>query len=195
MAILLAFVSAILDLSQILERGAHNADIGADLDEVAPLIILRELGYAVSVGIRLLFFWSFVAEPPRGELPLLPFPDERRPNFISLDSDKTIHSGSWKRWGIIGIIMKWSLLLVVIAIPILQAIWRLAVGFMNFGPVYNTEATLEIVVAALFILKLLANIWLSPLMPRWRTFRDYFPIIFALLINVGLGVGNVLCCG
>ena len=81
-----------------------------------------------------------------------------------------------------------------IAITVLQAIWRIAPHLRRFGTVYNIEATLQIVVSSLYILKLFANAYLSPLMPRWKTVRDYSPVILALLISLGLGIGNILCC-
>lgn len=190
----LAFIAAILDLGQILRRGSVNTSRGYGLASVEPLIVARELSLAASIGIRFLFFWQFVSEPPRGELSPLPIPDDRRPNFITLDSESTIHGGSWAKWGFLGFLLKWSLLLLSVAIPILEAIWRLAAAFTRFGPVYNVEATLQITVSALFVLKLLANTWLTPLTPRWRTIRDYSPIFLALLISLGLGIGNILCC-
>lgn len=190
----LAFLAAIFDLSQILRRGVSETARGDGLDTVAPLIVARELGFAFSIGTRFLFFWMFVAEPPRGELPPLPIPDDRRPNFITLYSNDRLHSGSWTRWGFLGTLLKWGLLIMTIAVPVLQAIWRIATEFTKFGPVYNVEGSLQIVLSSLFIIKILANIWLTTLTPWYTVFRDYSPVIFALGISLGLGIGNLLCC-
>ena len=168
---------------------SHN--LGAS--SVRVLLILRELGFALSFGFRFFFFWVFVSEPPRGELPFLPLPDDRRANFISLDSESNLHSGSWKRWSYLGFVLKWGLLLMTIAVPVLQGLWRLVDSLNKFGPVYYTEGGIEIVLSAVFILKLLANTFMSPLTPRWKTLRDYLPPILALGIGMGVGIGNILC--
>ena len=167
-------------------QGIHNS--------LNALTVLRELSFSASIGLRFLFFWIFVAEPPRGELPPLPIPDDRRPNFITLDSDAILHSAHWSRWSVLGLILKWSLLAMTIAIVVLQAVWRIAPDLRRFGTVYNIDGTLQIVVSSLYILKLLANAYLSPMTPRWKTMRDYSPVILALAISMGLGIGNILCC-
>ena len=161
---------------------------------LSALTVLRELSFAASIGLRFLFFWIFVSEPPRGELPPLPIPDERPLNFITLDSDAFLHSAHWSRWSIPGFLLKWSLLAMTIAITVLQAIWRIAPHLRRYGPVYNIDGTLQIVVSSLYILKLLANTYLSPLTPRWKTLRDYSPMFLSLAISMGLGIGNILCC-
>lgn len=194
MSIVIAFVASIFDLSQLIRRGSYNTQNHLGFSSVKTLISLREVGFALSVTLRYLFFWSFIKEPPRGELPLLPLPDNRRPNFISLESDSTIHSGSWKKWSALGVILNWGLLLGTVAILVLQILWRLVTPFMNGGAVYLTESGLEIILSATFVLKLLANAYLSPLTPRWKTVRDYSPAIVALMINAGVGAGNIFCC-
>jgi sulfur relay (sulfurtransferase) DsrC/TusE family protein len=166
----------------------------AGVHHLNTLTFLRELSFAASIGLRFLFFWIFVSEPPRGELPPLPIPDDRRLNFITLDSDSVFHSAHWSRWSIPGFLLKWSLLAMTIGITVLQAIWRIVPYLRRYGTVYNIDGTLQIVVSSLYILKLLANTYMSPLTPRWKTLRDYSPIILALAISMGLGIGNILCC-
>ena len=144
--------------------------------------------------VRFLFFWGFVSEPPRGELPFVPVPDNRRPNFISLDSEEILHSGNWARMKLLGIFTKWALLLVVISVAVLQALWRLVNTFRMIGPVYLTESGIEIGLSAAFIAKIVLNMFLSPLRPRWHTLRDYSPVILSLLIGMGIAIGNILCC-
>jgi hypothetical protein len=189
---LLAFTAAIFDLSQILAQVRPNADKGAVPRpvSVSGLIITREIGHALSFGFRFIFFWTFVARRPRGEPPPIP-PEDRDKEYNPREHS---HSASWQRWGILGITLKWVLLVASISIPILQIVWRDVPGLNQFGGVYTAEATLEIVVSALFILKLLLNVSLSPLTPRWRSLRSYAAPLLALLISSGLGIGNLIYC-
>ncbi|KAL5495471.1 hypothetical protein ACEPAI_934 [Sanghuangporus weigelae] len=192
-SIFLAFVAGIFDLSQIFRRGYRNMTYDLEISSVEVLIILREITHALSFGMRYLFFWAFVAEPPRGELPFVPMQDDRRPNFISLSSDSVLHSGDWARLKLIGIFLKWALLLLVVAVLTLQILWRLVNAFQDFGPVYVTDAGIEIGLSVAFILKLVINAFISPLAPRWHTLRDYSPVILALLFGMGVAIGNLLC--
>ena len=193
-SVLFAFVAAIFDMSQIIRRGYWNMTYDLDISSVEVLIILREISHALSFGMRYLFFWSFVQEAPRGELPFVPMQDDRRPNFISLSSESVAHSGDWARLKLIGIFLKWALLLLAVAVLVLQILWRLANALKNYGPVYVTEAGIEIGLSAAFILKLVVNTFLSPLAPRWHTLRDYSPVILALLLGMGVAIGNLVCC-
>lgn len=194
LAILLAFLASVFDLSQIIRRGSYNTSHNLQISSVQVLIVLRELNFALSFGLRFFFFWAYVAEPPRGELPLIPVPDDRRPNFISLDSESILHSASWIKWSFVGFFLKWTLLLMTLSVPVLQGLWRLVNAFDKFGPIYYVEGGIEIVLSAIFIMKLFANTFMSPLVPRWKTLRDYIPPIMALLIGMGVGIGNILCC-
>lgn len=191
---LLGFVAAIFDLSQIIRRGYRDTTYDLNISSVQILIILREVGHAFSFAFRFLFFWAFVSEPPRGELPFLPMQDDRRPNFISLGSEEIIHSGDWARWKSMGLIFKWVLLLLTLSIPVLQILWRLVNMFNMFGPIYVVESSIEIGLSAVFIMKLVINTFMSPLSPRLYTLRDYSPVILAISIGMGLAIGNLLCC-
>lgn len=190
----MAFLGSIFDLSNIIQQGTINMARFQAQNHLNALTVIRELTFSGSIGLRYFFYWVFVAEPPRGELPPLPIPDDRRPNFITLDSGTILHSANWSRWSLPGLLLKWSLLFMTIGITVLQAVWRIAPDLRRFGTVYNVEGTLEIVVSSLYILKLFANAYLSPLTPRWKTMRDYSPIMLALAISMGLGIGNILCC-
>ncbi|KAJ1311643.1 hypothetical protein OPQ81_010119 [Rhizoctonia solani] len=167
LATLLAFLSAIIDFGQliIISRGVFTGT-------VFPLRIARELGYAVSFGMRFFFFWqsSFVME------------DE-------------FHSGSWGRWGIIGVLAKYALLMSTIMIGVTQAIWRLgfAFGLIRFTSVYRADAIIQIVMSGIFLLKLAGNSYISPLMPRWKTVRDYLPVATSISIGAGVAIGNLMC--
>ncbi|KAB5594326.1 hypothetical protein CTheo_2256 [Ceratobasidium theobromae] len=186
-AALLAFISAILDFGQLLIISKGIFSTG-----VFPLRISRELGYAASFGIRFYFFWLFVAIPPRGEILILA--TLARNNASSPVQNKP-HSASWDRWGAAGILAKYTLLLGTLAIAVIQSIWRLGftVGLVRFTAVYFADSILQIAMSALFILKLFGNSYTSPLMPRWRTIRDYLPMMTAILIGLGIAIGNILC--
>jgi hypothetical protein len=145
--------------------------------------------YAVSVGLRFFFFWLFVAEPPRGET-VEPKPFDPIANLFTREK----HSGAWGRWGIPGLILKWALLALTLTIGVLQIVWRVVLMDNRLGPVYGAEAAMEIVSSALFVVKLLLNISITPVTPRSKTLRTYAAIIFALLINFILGIGNLVVC-
>ncbi|KAG8744686.1 hypothetical protein FRC10_009600 [Ceratobasidium sp. 414] len=189
-ATFLAFIAAIVDLGQLIIINRTRNIFAAG---VFPMRIARELGYAVSFGMRFFSFWRLVAMPPRGEIPVLPTPG--RTNNTSLAMDDDFHSGSWGRWGFTGVLVKYILLMGTIAIGVTQAIWRLGFtfGFMKFTTVYQADAILEIVLSGYFLLKLAGNVYLSPLTPRWRTVRDYLPVATAISIGLGIAIGNLLC--
>ncbi|CCO26717.1 hypothetical protein BN14_00748 [Rhizoctonia solani AG-1 IB] len=190
LATFLAFISAIIDFGQlvIISRGVFTGT-------VFPLRIARELGYAVSFGMRFFFFWQFVAMPPRGEIPVLPTPGRGKGDGASFVMDEEFHSGSWGRWGLIGILTKYALLLGAITIGVTQAIWRLgfAFGMIRFTSVYQVDAIMQIIMSGLFLFKLAGNSYISPLMPRWKTARDYLPVVAAISIGLGVAVGNLMC--
>ncbi|KAG9096128.1 hypothetical protein FRC06_008996 [Ceratobasidium sp. 370] len=190
LAAFLPFVAAIVDLGQLIIINRTRNIFAAG---VFPMRIARELGYAVSFGIRFYSFWRLVAMPPRGEIPVLPTPG--RTNNTSLAMDDDFHSGSWGRWGLTGVFVKYILLMGTIAIGVTQAIWRLGFtfGFTKFTTVYHADAITEIILSCCFLLKLGGNVYLSPLTPRWRTVRDYLPVVTAISIGLGIAVGNLLC--
>ncbi|KAJ6575378.1 hypothetical protein B0H19DRAFT_1254936 [Mycena capillaripes] len=179
---LLAFVAAILDLSQVLLRGTVNTDQGLGLSTVTGIVDTREVLLALSFGFRYLYLWAFVAQRPRYE----PRP---RTQVDPLFSETYLHSASWERWGAPGFVLKFALLGSVISIPILQIIWRIATGFST---VYIAEATIQIAVSVLLIAKLMLNLFLSTVSPWWRPFTPYIIPIIALMISTGIGTGNLL---
>ncbi|KAF8475429.1 hypothetical protein JB92DRAFT_3134555 [Gautieria morchelliformis] len=191
-SVIMAFIAGVLDVGQVLIRGKNATDSDTNVSSVLPLLVGREIILSISIGIRFLFFWAFVSRPPRGERCVRPRNDlqEQRPSFLPLESD--IHSGSWVRLGYAGDLLKYSLLLAVLFIPILQILWRVVGDFSKFGPVYDADSALEIAISVLVIIKLFMNAWLSPLAPQWKTIRDYSPVISASLIGLGVAVGNTL---
>ncbi|KAK0208387.1 hypothetical protein DFS33DRAFT_1303049 [Desarmillaria ectypa] len=181
-----AFTASIFDLSQLLVRGSYNVVRGYDTDSVRGLINTREVSLALSVGLRFMFFWTFVAQRPRGEPPPILQEDckaEYEPRYHA-------HSASWQRWGYLGFFLKWGLLALTVAILIMQIIWRIIQR--QFGLIYTVESTMEIVASSLFILKLFLNIFLSPVSPWWLRFLSYLGPITALLISFGIGIGQLV---
>ncbi|KAJ7897123.1 hypothetical protein B0H14DRAFT_3425170 [Mycena olivaceomarginata] len=179
---LLAFIAAILDLSQIILRGVTATDDGLNLNAVTGLINTREVGLGLSFFFRFLYLWEFVAQRPRYE-------PRQRTDIDPFSDEKAYHSASWERWGALGFVLKYALLGSVISIPILQIVWRIATGY---SAVYVADSTIQIAVSALFIAKLMLNLFLSTVGPWWRPFLPYLVPIIALMISTGIGAGNLL---
>ncbi|KIK71151.1 hypothetical protein GYMLUDRAFT_33285 [Collybiopsis luxurians FD-317 M1] len=185
---LFGFGAAVLDLAQILARGAGNVNANvAVTSSITAIINTREVGLSIAIGFRFLFFWAFVAERPRGEPP--PTTDLDDPRAYKYYA-KNSHSARWERWGYIGFVLKWLILAASLSIPILQIIWRIAVR--HFSTVYMVESTIEILVSALFILKIFLNVFLSPVSPRWKPFTFYVAPLIALFINLAIGIGSLV---
>ncbi|KAH9944501.1 uncharacterized protein BXZ73DRAFT_87385 [Epithele typhae] len=171
-AILLAFLAGVLDLAQILLR----------VPPAYGIITAREIFYAMSNSLRFLFYWGFVAMIPLGE---------------TIPEGNIAHSGSWRRWGTLGIFLKWITVFVQVVMFVLQLLYRNITSLGQIGPVYETEATLEIILSAFFILKLLMNT--LSVMPTRATRQSkgkmlvqYSPIIVTLLFSLWIAVGNAI---
>ena len=194
MSVLLAFIAALLDLSQILHRGSRGSGSGRDGDtNSAGLIVVREIGFALSVGLRFFFFWLFVAEPPRGEK-VKPVPYDPETNFFVYAFKEPDHSSAWGHWGRTGMILRWLLLAMTFVITFLQMVWRLVSSNRFMGPVYTAESTLEIIASVIFILKLVLNTLITTTLPRSRMVRRYSTMVVTLIFSIGLGIGNVAVC-
>ncbi|KAG2160002.1 uncharacterized protein EDB93DRAFT_1196810 [Suillus bovinus] len=183
-SVLLSFAAVVIDLIQILIR---------DLTQVIvqPLITTREVLLALSLGLRFLSYWLYVSEPPIGDPRHPPFQD-RWNNFLTLSSRDNVHSGSWSRWGALGLYVKVTLLATIPTIAALQIIWRVIQRFHIYGPVYAADVTLEVVVSLLLLLKMLFNTVPTSSIARSHTFEEYgFPIL-ALTFNTGISVGNLI---
>jgi hypothetical protein len=108
------FAAAILDLSQLLQRG--EGAVQAGIDASPPIIIIREVALSLAPGFLFLFFWFYVALPPRGELQA-PYNDQPYSRVLGILSyPDAYHCGRWYRWGFLGIFLQWILLAVVIAV-------------------------------------------------------------------------------
>jgi hypothetical protein len=182
----MAFVAATLDLSQVISRGPAN---GTVLQSVTALISAREICLAISIFFLDLFFWMLVACCPRKEC-------SDKPSELSTQRNPAgrPHSASWNRWGLMGILLKWSTLAALISVPLLQMVWRLIPTQRKYGSVYVAESTIQTSVMAIFILKFILNILISPLANWWRALQLYSVPIAALVIGAGLGIGNLTVC-
>lgn len=184
-SVLLSFIAVVIDLTQILIR---------DLTQVTaqPSITAREILLGLSLGLRFLFYWLYVSEPPIGE-PQSPSFQHQWNKFLTLSSQDNIHSGNWARWGVSGSFTKVALLATIPAITALQITWRVIQRYHIYGPVYAANVTLEVVVSVLLLLKLLFNTLPTSSIARSHTFGEYgFPIL-ALMLNIGISAGNLIC--
>ena len=170
----ITFFASLFDLGQLIARGRIGS---SSSPAVTGFVAARDVFLAIATGLRFLFFWLYVAEPPRGEtaIPLA-------------------HSGTWGKWGLLGLALKWVLLAITLAISIMQIIWRISSNADNFGTVYGAESAMEIIASAVLLLKLLLNVSITSVAPRYKALRDYSAVIAALSINVGVGIGNVVTC-
>ncbi|KAI0793382.1 hypothetical protein C8Q75DRAFT_558798 [Abortiporus biennis] len=179
-AVILAFLAALFDLAQNLSRGRLAVDNGTGIASVFGLLIARDVFFSLSFGFRFLFLWGFVAQPPPGE---------------SVEEDGVMHSGAWGRWGFLGTVLKWVLAALCVAIPVLQILYRCITAFSQFGPIYEVENAMAIIVSALLILKLFLNLYLvgiSGKVSRIRTFLCYLPMILAIMLGLSISIGNML---
>ncbi|KAK0482266.1 hypothetical protein IW261DRAFT_1026439 [Armillaria novae-zelandiae] len=185
---LLAFAVSVFDLNQLSARSNHSVFLGFDADSVRGLFYTRELSLALSNGFRFMYFWMLVSERPRDEPPLtLQDPSAK------YEPEYRRHSASWQRWGYLGFVLKWATLALTVVIPVMQIVWR--IFQRHYGVAYTVESTIEIVASSLFILKLFFNAILSPVIhslvsPWWLRFLSYLGPIVALLISLGIGIGQ-----
>jgi hypothetical protein len=161
---------------------------------VTGLTTASQVGFALSTGFRYLFFWTFVAVRPRGE----PHPSR---SLVSHGTNSSrivwrgqTHSASWSRWGLLGFVLKWGTMALVLAIPLMQILWRNVIAFNQYSPVYVVEATIEIVASTVFILKLILNTYLITATTLSKALSYYTAPMLALLVSLSLGIGNSIRC-
>lgn len=145
------------------------------------LIIAREVMYSLSFGSRYLSLWGYVATSPFGRC----------------DKDNKLHSGSWERWGITGMVLKWFLLLATLAITLMQIVYRIYTPLQQNDAFFEAEGALESSVSVILMLKLLLNIYLGSLdsfgaMTRLHILFRYAAVLLALVFSLVIGIGNVL---
>lgn len=190
---LLAFVAAVLDLGQTL---ADGIGINTTFKASEPVITAREVLFALSIGFRFLFYWSYVAEPPRKDLSAASTQRFQITRFPTLKSIHKPHIGSWMHWGLPGELLGLGLLIAITTITALQIVWRVVPQFHQYSNVYATDAALELLVSFLLLLRLLSNTVTldSPDGMLVHTFRECLAPISGLLVNIAIGVGGLLYC-
>ncbi|KAF8271414.1 hypothetical protein EI94DRAFT_1720542, partial [Lactarius quietus] len=176
-SVLLMFFGALTDLGQLYLQHAYSTE--SPSPSAAPsLTIIREVLYSIASGLRFLFYWVFVSQPPLCEQ------DSAR--FLS------VHSGSWQRWGVTGSLLRWTTLAASFLVFVLQVLWRTVSLMHEFGPVYDIEGAVEITTTAIFIVKLLLNVSLVEESTRRQTLWQYSSVLFALSLNMVIGIGNLM---
>ena len=179
LSIIMAFIASILDLSRILQRGKFNTDLGSRMDPSQPLIKAREVGYAFSNSLRFIFFWIFVAEPPKAE--------RDTPN-----ARMGIHSGNWDTWGLLGLGLRWSTLGLSLAIFALQVAWRLDTRVNEYTNTYSAESAIEVVLSVILAFKILLNCSQCTVTPKRICVLDYLGFLVSLHLSLGFGIANIM---
>lgn len=182
-AVLAAFIAGILDLVEVLCRRRQTDETVLNNNPLLALTISREIAYALSFGLRFLFFWAYAGCPPPKDV----------------KSSGTMHCGSWSRWGLFGHILRWSLLVAVVAIASLQVTYRIYTPLRQIDLLHQIEGVVEVSVSAVFILKLLLNVYLANLdsagtISRLNVLLCYSPMIIALSMSVAIGAVDVIQC-
>jgi len=179
-AVIFTFLAAIFDLARISFKHENSSTTRKGTGKITrTLVDVREALSSVAFGLRFLYFWAFVAQAP--------------PCEQGADSFLRLHSGSWLHWGLTGTVLRWTTFVASIAILVLQLLWRI-VKTLQFGTVYNVESALEITASGIYIIKLILNATIVDEPCRRQTLWQYTTAFVALLINLGIGVGNLLSC-
>jgi drug/metabolite transporter superfamily protein YnfA len=180
-SVLIGFFSAIIDLARVcFEHQNQILSRTTSQGLIQVLLIFSGALVSVATGLRFLFFWAYVSQPPLCE--------QGSASFLSM------HSGSWLHWGWTGSLLRWSTLSASLMILILQSLWRTAKHFHKFGPVYDIDGALEITASAIYMVKLLLNAMIVEAPCRRQTLWQYSTTMLALFINMGIGVGNLIEC-
>ena len=182
---LFAFLGSVVDLVPIL--ALSNSRNRALLDgSFRTFFITRGTLFSLTIGFKFLFFWAFVGQPVKcGQLSK---DSAQNDNLMPRESR---HSASWGRWGIIGLMLKWVLLALILAITVLQILWRNVTRLQK--SLYFVSAAVEAVVAALFMLKIALNVLVSSNRVKY-TVLFYLAPLFCLGIIVSLSVTNIVIC-
>ena len=190
---LLAFIAAVLDLGKTLADGMAMDTTFVTSGHV---IRAREVLFALSIGFRFLFYWSYVAEPSRKDLSAAATQRVQRIGFLFFEYTHETHNESWRRWGFPGKLVGAGLLVAIIIITALQIVWRVVPQFHQYSNVYATDVALELLVSFLFLLKLLLNaVTLNSVDSMLvHTFSECLAPIFGLLVNIAIAVGDLLYC-
>ncbi|KAL7410213.1 hypothetical protein BDY24DRAFT_400497 [Mrakia frigida] len=183
-AILSAFFASVFDLAQILIGNSGNRKVTA-------LIIAQQFFLGWSLTARFLFFFRFTGEAPPGEVPIPSTGSETR----ALGRTGKLHSAVWERFGVVGLVSKWVLLLAVINIGVLNTTWR--VGFLfsiaKFRSIYYADQIAQVIVSTGFLVKIVLNIFESSRTGRskWVMAGLYSAPLAALVTGTAVSAGGV----
>ncbi|CAG7847717.1 SubName: Full=Uncharacterized protein {ECO:0000313/EMBL:CCA67875.1} [Serendipita indica DSM 11827] len=184
----LAFSGAIFDFSRLLQEAKSSPPPQSDDTSTPrqfPLVVLREVNLALSISLNYFFFFVYLGRPPRGEARLV--------EFSPLSPSKRMSPSRWAYWGVTGYLLQAILAASIIAVAVLGIIWR--IGGRAAGLVYKADHLLEAILALAFLGKVCLNVFLSPLTPRWKTARNYLPVIYALSTRLGIVITSEFCAG
>jgi hypothetical protein len=178
-SVLLAFVSVIFDLAQLISRGKTSTGVTVGIDVVQGLVTVREVGLALSLALRYVWFTGFVV---------------RRVHLNGVTPAADVNPFSWRSLGIFGRLVQCILLAASAAIFGLQVAWRVDSQLSHTGPVYYTSAGFETGVSVVLVGKLVLNCVLNGNAGRWSLVRTYTVPILALFFGVAVAIGNFAYC-
>ncbi|KAF8328803.1 uncharacterized protein EI90DRAFT_3125548 [Cantharellus anzutake] len=185
---LLSFLGSIIDLISLVVLSNDDLTV-SNLASVTA----REMLFSASVALRFLFFWVLVALPARGEVWRSFSTTGWAEGSFNLSSDD-MHSGSWARWGMIGLFIKYFMLTTVVTVGVLQVIWRVEFTFRASSAItpFTASAILEIVTTIVLALKLLGNLTFVAPELRKMNILDHIPLLSAMAISIGIGIGGLV---
>lgn len=178
LSIVTAFIASTIDLSQVLQQEQSNPFNTNPVGSAQSLVKAREIGYALSNSLRFLFFWIFVAEPPKAE--------RDTPNARA-----GAHSGNWSVWGITGLILRWLSLALTLVVFVLQVVWRLDSSADGYTNAYSAESSIEVILSIILTLKILLNCSHCTIVSKWICLFDYLGFLLSLLLSLGLAIANI----
>ena len=146
--------------------------------------VAQEVFLVIALVFTFFFYLIYLGRPPYGELDIVP-PNRRQ----------EARRNSPAAWGASGLLGSFAYVLLagaIFAVAILHVFWRLIMNPENC--VYRAAGIMEVLLSVAFLVKLLFNVWLSPLTPGWKTFRNYAPVTISISINFIIAILNLIMC-
>ncbi|KAG8836535.1 hypothetical protein FRC18_011212 [Serendipita sp. 400] len=181
----LAFAGAIFDFARLLQEAKvpRLNSMSTSSPGQFPLIVVREVNFSLSISLNYLFFFVYLGRPPRREISLVPTGEQIRARRDS--------PARWSYWGVSGYLLQATLGAGIVGVAVLSIIWR--VNGTASGGIYRADSLLQGILSLVFLGKILLNTYLSPLTPRWKTVRDYAPVVVSLFLRFGIVITNEFC--
>ncbi|KAG8984471.1 hypothetical protein FRB90_005309, partial [Tulasnella sp. 427] len=189
---IVAFISAIVDLVAVLHGSSASAFAA---------LVTREMGLASVTGLLFFSFWIYCDTVPPFKLRSadlsLPRPSTvtDRPPQTSNDRRREREDPNWPGPAPVRAILMYGSLMSCFAVMALQMIWRFGWLFSlnKLIPEYRADAIMQICLVILFGGKILADSLAAPDdLPWWRIWRASGPMIFAMLTQMGIAIGNLI---